>query len=65
MAIKKMTADNFFSLYAAGERDFFEVEITNADMSRATGWEKNRPIGQAIIGQTVRSPTRRLSEVKR
>jgi uncharacterized protein YjbI with pentapeptide repeats len=50
MAIKKMTPDEFFSLYAAGERDFFEVEITDADMSRATGWEKNRPIGQAING---------------
>jgi uncharacterized protein YjbI with pentapeptide repeats len=50
MAIKKMTPDEFFSLYASGERDFMEVEITDADMSRATGWEKNRPMGQTITG---------------
>jgi hypothetical protein len=31
MVTKKMTANEFFNLYAAGERDFFEVEITNAD----------------------------------
>ncbi len=50
MAIKKMTADEFFRLYAAGERDFMEVEIIDADMSRATGWEDNAPVGQAING---------------
>ena len=53
MAIKKMTADEFFKLYAAGERDFFEVEITDADMSLATGWEKNNPIGQTITGARI------------
>ncbi len=46
----KITADEFFARYAAGERDFFGIEITDADLSRATGWEENNTIGQAING---------------
>ncbi|WP_160295981.1 pentapeptide repeat-containing protein [Aliterella atlantica] len=48
-----MTADEFFARYAAGERDFFRIELTDADLSRATGWEKNNPIGQAITGTVL------------
>jgi uncharacterized protein YjbI with pentapeptide repeats len=53
MALSRMTAEEFLQRYAAGERDFFEVELTDADLSRATGWEKNNPIGQTITGAVL------------
>ena len=49
----KITADEFFARYAAGERDFAGIELTDADLSRATGWEKNNPIGQTITGSVL------------
>lgn len=49
----KMTADEFFARYATGERDFFRIKLNDADLSRATGWEKNNPIGQTITGAVL------------
>lgn len=45
----KITADNFFRRYAAGDRDFFGIKLTNADLSRAN-WDNPNPVGQIITG---------------
>ena len=45
-----MTAEELLKRYAEGERDFFGVELTDADLSRATGWDIDNPKGQVITG---------------
>ena len=47
---KGMTAENLLQRYASGERDFFGIELTDADLSRATGWDIDNPKGQVITG---------------
>lgn len=48
----KITADDFLRRYANGERDFFGIELTNADLSRAN-WNDDNPIGQTITGTVL------------
>ncbi|MGL5832023.1 MAG: pentapeptide repeat-containing protein [Waterburya sp.] len=45
----KITSEEFFRHYANGERDFFGIELRNADLSRAD-WKDDNPIGQTITG---------------
>jgi Pentapeptide repeats (8 copies) len=48
----KITADEFFSRYADGERDFFGIKLVNADLSRAN-WADPNPVGQTINGSVL------------
>lgn len=38
----KITSEEFFRHYANGERDFFGIELRNADLSRAD-WKDDNP----------------------
>jgi uncharacterized protein YjbI with pentapeptide repeats len=53
MALTKMADDEFLQRYAAGEQDFFRAELTDTDLSRAIGWEKNNPVGQTLTGAVL------------
>ena len=46
----KLAAEEFFERYAAGERDFLGLDLTDADLSRAIGWDIDNPKGQVITG---------------
>jgi hypothetical protein len=48
----KITADEFFSRYADGARDFFGIKLINADLSRVN-WVDLNPIGQTITGRVL------------
>lgn len=45
----KITADEFLKRYADGEKDFFGIKLTNADLSRAN-WDEPNPVGKSITG---------------
>lgn len=45
----KVTADEFLRRYADGEKDFFGINLTNADLSRAN-WDEPNPVGKSITG---------------
>ncbi len=45
----KITADEFLRRYADGERDFFGIKLTKADLSRVN-WDDPNSVGQTITG---------------
>lgn len=45
----KITADEFLRRCADGERDFFGIKLTNADLSRAN-WNEPNLVGKSITG---------------
>ncbi len=45
----KIEADEFLRRYADGERDFFRIKLTKADLSRVN-WDDPQSVGQTIPG---------------